>query len=55
VKKLVTDHLLAVAPRGVRVEVSAHGDVRAVETSRDHPAVAAAARARRHLQQQRAL
>jgi acetylornithine deacetylase/succinyl-diaminopimelate desuccinylase-like protein len=29
----------------VRVEVEAHGDVRAVETSRDHPAVLAAVRA----------
>jgi acetylornithine deacetylase/succinyl-diaminopimelate desuccinylase-like protein len=39
------EHLQRVAPPGVRVEVEAHGDVRAVETSRDHPAVAAAARA----------
>ncbi len=45
VKRVVTEHLLRAAPRGVRVEVEASGDVRAVETSRDHPAVAAAARA----------
>jgi acetylornithine deacetylase/succinyl-diaminopimelate desuccinylase-like protein len=29
----------------VRVEIEAHGNVRAVETSRDHPAIGAAARA----------
>ena len=40
----VTTFVQRVAP-GVRVEFEAHGDVRAVETSRDHPAVAAAARA----------
>jgi acetylornithine deacetylase/succinyl-diaminopimelate desuccinylase-like protein len=45
VKGAVTEHLRRVAPPGVRVEIEAHGDVRAVETSRDHPAVAAAARA----------
>jgi len=45
VKRVVREHLLRVAPPGVRVEIEAHGDVRAVETSRDHPAVAAAARA----------
>ncbi len=45
VKRVVRDHLLARAPGGVRVEVEMDGDVRAVETSRDHPAVAAAARA----------
>jgi acetylornithine deacetylase/succinyl-diaminopimelate desuccinylase-like protein len=45
VKRAVRDELLRLAPRGVRVEVSADGDVRAVETSHDHPAVAAAARA----------
>jgi acetylornithine deacetylase/succinyl-diaminopimelate desuccinylase-like protein len=45
VKAVVADHFYRVAPAGVRVEVEAHGDVRAVETSRDHPAVAAAARA----------
>jgi acetylornithine deacetylase/succinyl-diaminopimelate desuccinylase-like protein len=41
----VSAHLQRVAPPGVRVEIEASGDVRAVETSRDHPAVAAAARA----------
>lgn len=45
VKRVVRDHLLARVPGGVRVEVEMNGDVRAVETSRDHPAVAAAARA----------
>jgi acetylornithine deacetylase/succinyl-diaminopimelate desuccinylase-like protein len=45
VKRIVAEHLQRVAPTGVRVEVEAHGDVRAVETSRDHPAVGAAARA----------
>jgi acetylornithine deacetylase/succinyl-diaminopimelate desuccinylase-like protein len=45
VKRAVAEHLQRVAPPGVRVEIEAHGDVRAVETSRDHPAVAAAARA----------
>jgi acetylornithine deacetylase/succinyl-diaminopimelate desuccinylase-like protein len=45
VKRVVTEHLRRAAPSGVRVEIEAHGDVRAVETSRDHPAVAAAARA----------
>ncbi|MFN2460420.1 MAG: dipeptidase [Candidatus Velthaea sp.] len=45
VKAAVTAHIKRMTPRGVRVEIEAHGDVRAVETSRDHPAVAAAARA----------
>jgi len=45
VKRVVSEHVLAIAPPGVRVEVTADGDVRAVETSQDHPAVAAAARA----------
>ena len=45
VKHAVTTFVQRTAPKGVRVEVEAHGDVRAVETSRDHPAVAAAARA----------
>ena len=45
VKRVVVEHLQRAAPPGVRVEVTASGDVRAVETSRDHPAVAAAARA----------
>jgi acetylornithine deacetylase/succinyl-diaminopimelate desuccinylase-like protein len=45
VKRVVAEHLQRAAPPGVRVEVTASGDVRAVETSRDHPAVIAAARA----------
>jgi acetylornithine deacetylase/succinyl-diaminopimelate desuccinylase-like protein len=45
VKHALTTFVQRVAPKGVRVEIEAHGDVRAVETSRDHPAVAAAARA----------
>lgn len=45
VKRVVTEHLARVAPPGVRVEIETQGDVRAVETSRDHPAVLAAARA----------
>jgi acetylornithine deacetylase/succinyl-diaminopimelate desuccinylase-like protein len=45
VKQAVVDHLRRVAPRGVRVEITSDGDVRAVETSHDHPAVRAAARA----------
>jgi acetylornithine deacetylase/succinyl-diaminopimelate desuccinylase-like protein len=45
VKHAVTTFVQRIAPRGVRVEVEAQGDVRAVATSRDHPAVAAAARA----------
>jgi acetylornithine deacetylase/succinyl-diaminopimelate desuccinylase-like protein len=45
VKAAVTAHLQRHAPAGVRVAIEAGGDVRAVETSRDHPAVAAAARA----------
>jgi len=45
VKAAVTAFITRIAPKGVRVEIEAHGDVRAVETSRDHPAVAAAARA----------
>ncbi len=45
VKHAVATFVQRVAPKGVRVEVEAHGDVRAVQTSRDHPAVAAAARA----------
>ncbi len=47
VKTAVRDRILENAPRGVRVEVEAAGDIRAVTTSRDHPAVAAAARAMR--------
>jgi acetylornithine deacetylase/succinyl-diaminopimelate desuccinylase-like protein len=45
VKHAVTTFVQRIAPKGVRVEVEAQGDVRAVATSRDHPAVAAAARA----------
>jgi acetylornithine deacetylase/succinyl-diaminopimelate desuccinylase-like protein len=45
IKHAVTTFVQRAAPKGVRVEVHSHGDVRAVETSRDHPAVAAAARA----------
>jgi acetylornithine deacetylase/succinyl-diaminopimelate desuccinylase-like protein len=45
VRRVVTEFIKRVAPPGVRVEVNEHHDVRAVETSRDHPAVAAAARA----------
>ena len=45
IKDAVTNFLKGVAPEGVRVEVEAAGEVRAVSTSRDHPAVIAAARA----------
>jgi acetylornithine deacetylase/succinyl-diaminopimelate desuccinylase-like protein len=45
VKHAVQSHIESHLPRGVRVEIHSDGDVRAVETSRDHPAVAAAARA----------
>jgi acetylornithine deacetylase/succinyl-diaminopimelate desuccinylase-like protein len=45
VKRVVREHLERAAPRGVRVEIESDGDTRAVSTSRDHPAVAAAARA----------
>lgn len=45
VKHAVTAFVQRSVPKGVRVEITSHGDVRAVETSRDHPAVAAAARA----------
>jgi acetylornithine deacetylase/succinyl-diaminopimelate desuccinylase-like protein len=45
VKAAVHAHIEAHVARGVRVEIHSDGDVRAVETSRDHPAVAAAARA----------
>jgi acetylornithine deacetylase/succinyl-diaminopimelate desuccinylase-like protein len=45
VKRVVTEYLQQIAPSGVRVEIESAGDVRAVETSHDHPAVAAAARA----------
>lgn len=45
VKRVVTEYIKSAAPPTVRIEVEAAGDVRAVSTSRDHPAVAAAARA----------
>ena len=45
VRKCVRSYLESVAPSGVRVEIEDDGDTRAVTTSRDHPAVAAAARA----------
>jgi acetylornithine deacetylase/succinyl-diaminopimelate desuccinylase-like protein len=45
VKHAVQTYIESRAPRGVRVEIRSGGDVRAVETARDHPAVAAAARA----------
>ncbi|HEV3153876.1 MAG TPA: dipeptidase [Candidatus Baltobacteraceae bacterium] len=45
IKEAVRTHVIQSAPSGVRVEVEAAGDTRAVSTSRDHPAVAAAARA----------
>jgi acetylornithine deacetylase/succinyl-diaminopimelate desuccinylase-like protein len=45
VKRAVQTYIESRVPRGVRVEIHSDGDVRAVETSRDHPAVAAAARA----------
>jgi acetylornithine deacetylase/succinyl-diaminopimelate desuccinylase-like protein len=45
IKHAVTAYIERLCPKGVRVEIEADGDVRAVETSRDHPAVAAAARA----------
>ena len=45
VKARVRDYITSLAPPGVRVDVTAGGDVRAVVTSRDHPAVGAAARA----------
>ena len=45
VKHVVTTFIQRIAPKSVRVEIHAAGDTRAVETSREHPAVAAAARA----------
>jgi len=45
VRRVVTEHVKRVCPPGVSVEIEASGDVRAVTTSRDHPAVLAAARA----------
>jgi acetylornithine deacetylase/succinyl-diaminopimelate desuccinylase-like protein len=45
IKAMVVEYLERIAPIGVRVDVEAHGDTRGVVTSREHPAVAAAARA----------
>ena len=45
VRTAVREFLASLAPPGVRVEIEDDGAVRAVVTSRDHPAVAAAARA----------
>jgi acetylornithine deacetylase/succinyl-diaminopimelate desuccinylase-like protein len=45
IKAALTEHLKRSAPSGVVVEIESGGDVRAVSTSRDHPAVVAAARA----------
>jgi len=45
VKSAVSRYLKSVAPAGVTVTVESNSDVRAVSTSRDHPAVKAAARA----------
>ena len=45
VKQALTAHLERVAPAGVRVAIESAGDVRAGSTSRDHPAIGAAARA----------
>ena len=45
VQAVVKAHLEKAAPPGVTVTIEADGDTRAVTTSRDHPAVAAAARA----------
>ena len=45
VKEIVRKFVINAAPPGVRVSVEANGDTRAVVTSREHPAVASAARA----------
>ncbi|MBD5655438.1 MAG: dipeptidase, partial [Candidatus Eremiobacteraeota bacterium] len=45
IRAAVDEHLRGVAPAGVFVEIESGGDVRAVSTSREHPAVTAAARA----------
>ncbi|MBV9438786.1 MAG: dipeptidase [Candidatus Eremiobacteraeota bacterium] len=45
VKHAVTRFVKRIAPKGVRVEVEEHGETRAVETSREHAAIGAAARA----------
>lgn len=45
IKAAVCKYLQAKAPASIRLEIEADGDVRAVRTARDHPAVAAAAAA----------
>ncbi|HET7815546.1 MAG TPA: dipeptidase [Candidatus Baltobacteraceae bacterium] len=45
IKAAVTEYLRSAFPATVRVSVETGGDTRAVSTSRDHPAVAAASRA----------
>lgn len=45
IRSCVRNYLESIAPAGVRVELEDDGDTAAVVTSRDHPAVAAAARA----------
>lgn len=45
VREIVTGYIQRVAPSGVRVEIESGGDTRAVVTSREHAAVAAAGRA----------
>jgi acetylornithine deacetylase/succinyl-diaminopimelate desuccinylase-like protein len=45
IKEAVCAFVKSVTPSGVRVEIETAGDTRAVVTSRDHPAVAAAGRA----------
>jgi acetylornithine deacetylase/succinyl-diaminopimelate desuccinylase-like protein len=45
VKRVVSEFLERAAPPGLSVSVESSGDVRAVTTSREHPAVLAAARA----------
>ena len=45
IKNIVCEFITSSAPPGVRVTIEANGDTRAVVTSREHPSVAAAARA----------
>lgn len=45
VRRIVSDFVARIAPPGIRVQVESAGDTPAVVTSREHPAVAAAARA----------
>lgn len=45
IRRLVSEHIVRSAPHGVRVNVSDGGAVRPIVISRDHPVVAAAARA----------